>query len=138
MHGLSVSPALGTKFSGNGDFFGLAYNGDLETNVLGYGYRDRPGAGDSPEPGPNIVGVVRYTAGLAEAQRITVEDFSFPRAYVEASKAVFGMIRGEDTVTGNEQAQSGRLQRDLNPAGQLARSQRRHESLHAVPGDGAG
>ena len=28
MHGLSVSPALGTKFSGNGDFFGLAYNGD--------------------------------------------------------------------------------------------------------------
>ncbi len=36
MHGLSVSPALGTKFSGNGDFFGLAYNGDMQTNVLGY------------------------------------------------------------------------------------------------------
>ena len=36
MHGLSVSPALGTKFSGNGDFFGLAYNGEMQTNVLGY------------------------------------------------------------------------------------------------------
>ena len=115
MHGLSVAPALGTKFSGNGDFFGLAYNGDMQTNVLGYAYRDTPGAGDSPAPGPNIVGVVRYTAGLPETQRITIEDFSFPRAYVEASKALFGLIRGQDTVTGNEQAQSGRLTRDLNP-----------------------
>src|SRR6185312_1718182 len=47
-HGLSVSPALGTKFSGNGDFFGLAFNGTYETDVLGYGYKDNPGAGDSP------------------------------------------------------------------------------------------
>ncbi|HXS98205.1 MAG TPA: GMC family oxidoreductase [Candidatus Limnocylindrales bacterium] len=112
--GLSVSPALGTKFGGNGDFFGLAYNGALETDVLGYAVAGRPGAGDSPEPGPNIVGTVRYTDGLPESQRITIEDFSFPRAYVEASKAVFGLIRGEDTVTGNEQAQADRLNRDLN------------------------
>ncbi|HUB33423.1 MAG TPA: GMC family oxidoreductase [Bryobacteraceae bacterium] len=119
MHGLSVSPALGTRFSGNGDFFGLAYNGDMRTNVLGYPWQGKPGPGDSPEPGPNIVGVVRYTAGLPEAQRIAVEDFSFPCAYAEASKAVFGLIRGQDTVTGNEQAQSDRLARDLNPADPL-------------------
>ncbi|HWC96712.1 MAG TPA: GMC family oxidoreductase [Candidatus Sulfopaludibacter sp.] len=119
MHGLKVSPALGTKFSGNGDFFGLAYNGDLQTNVLGYGAADKPGPGDSPEPGPNIVGIVRYTDGQSEAQRITVEDFSFPRPYVEASKAVFGMIRGQDTVAGNEKAQADRLARDLNPGAQL-------------------
>ena len=43
-NGLSVSPALGTKFSGNGDFFGLAYNGDFETDVLGYPYQATPGA----------------------------------------------------------------------------------------------
>jgi cholesterol oxidase len=114
MHGLSVSPALGTKFSGNGDFFGLAYNGDLQTNVLGYAAADKPGPNDSPEPGPNIVGVVRYSNGLPEDQRITVEDFSFPRAYVEVSKAAFGLIRGQDTVTGNEKAQAARLARDLN------------------------
>ena len=66
MHGLSVSPALGTKFSGNGDFFGLAYNGDYETDVLGYPYRQAAAAGDSPAPGPNIVGLVRYTNGLPE------------------------------------------------------------------------
>src|SRR4029434_6409100 len=47
MHGLSVSPALGTGFSGNGDFFGLAYNGDYETDVLGYGTRRLPQPRDS-------------------------------------------------------------------------------------------
>ena len=91
----------------------------METNVLGYASAARPGTADSPEPGPNIVGIVRYTAGLPEAQRIAVEDFSFPCAYAEAAKTVFGLIRGEDTVTGNEQAQSGRLKRDLNPADPL-------------------
>ena len=136
MHGLGVSPALGTKFSGNGDFFGLAYNGDIETNVLGYAKADTPGPGDSPEPGPNIVGVVRYTGGLPEAQRITVEDFSFPRAYVEAAKTVFGLISGQDTVTGNEQAQSARLQRDLNPAAQLhdPNGAMNHSMLYLVMG----
>jgi cholesterol oxidase len=111
--GLTVSPALGTKFNGNGDFFGLAYNTDYETDVLGYGYRERPGQTDAPEPGPNIVGVVRYRDGLPESQRIAVEDFSFPSASVAASKAVFGLIRGQDTVTGNESAQQGRLNRDF-------------------------
>jgi cholesterol oxidase len=111
--GLSVSPALGTRFSGNGDFFGLAYNTDYETDVLGYPYRERPGQGDAPEPGPNIVGVVRYSDGLPESQRIAVEDFSFPSASVAASKAVFGLIRGQDTVTGNEAAQQDRLNRDF-------------------------
>jgi cholesterol oxidase len=33
MHGLKVSPALGTGFSGNGDFFGLSYNGAPATDV---------------------------------------------------------------------------------------------------------
>src|SRR6202007_2681601 len=73
-HGLSVSPALGTKFSGNGDFFGLAYNGDYETDVLGYLPSEHPGASDSPAPGPNIVGLVRYTNGVPEIQRIAFED----------------------------------------------------------------
>jgi choline dehydrogenase-like flavoprotein len=29
MHGLRASPHLGSGFSGNGDFFGVSYNGDL-------------------------------------------------------------------------------------------------------------
>ncbi len=54
MHGLSVSPALGTRFSGNGDFFGLAYNGDMETNVLGYAVADTPGPTIPPNPDPTL------------------------------------------------------------------------------------
>jgi cholesterol oxidase len=115
MHGLSVAPALGTKFSGNGDFFGLAYNGGYQTNTLGYDVAQKPAAGDSPEPGPNIVGVIRYNGTLPEAKRIAVEDFSFPIASVEAAKAVFGLIQGQDTVTGNEADQRARLLRDLDP-----------------------
>jgi cholesterol oxidase len=117
MHGLSVSPALGSKFSGNGDFFGLAYDGDYETDVLGYRPSQMPGPGDSPAPGPNIVGLVRYTAGLPEDQRIAVEDFSFPSAFVDGAKLAFGLIQGQDTVTGNEAAQRDRLARDRDPNG---------------------
>jgi cholesterol oxidase len=115
MHGLPVSPALGTKFSSNGDFFGLTYNSQYETDVLGYNYKTPPEAGASPSPGPNIVGLVKYNGTLPEAQRIAVEDFSFPSASVDAAKAVFGAIQGQDTVTSNEADQRARLLRDLNP-----------------------
>ena len=115
MHGLSVSPALGTKFGGNGDFFGLAYNGAPQTNVLGYPSGRGPSAGDSPAPGPNIVGVIRYNSSRPQAERITIEDFSFPVAYVDAAKALFAGIRGQDTTAGDEAQQQARLNRDLNP-----------------------
>jgi hypothetical protein len=42
MHGLSVSPVLGTGFSANGDFFGLAYGGNAPTCSVG---RQTPRAG---------------------------------------------------------------------------------------------
>ena len=125
-HGLSVAPALGTKFNGNGDFFGLAYNTDHETDVLGYFPSEHPGTGDSPAPGPNIVGLLRYAKDLPEAERISFEDFSFPRAYVDAARAAFGLIRGVDTVTGNDGAQRDRLNRDLNPLG------KRHDTNGAL------
>ncbi|MEO8662752.1 MAG: GMC family oxidoreductase [Bryobacteraceae bacterium] len=136
MHGLSVSPVLGTKFNGNADFFGLAYNGDFETDVLGYPYKSSPNASDSPAPGPNIVGMVRYAKDLPENQRIAIEDFSFPSAYADGAKAVFGLLRGQDTVIGNEDAQRDRLNRDLtlggdgnNPNGAL-----NHSMLYLVMG----
>ncbi|MEO8596035.1 MAG: GMC family oxidoreductase [Candidatus Solibacter sp.] len=135
-NGLSVSPALGTKFSGNGDFFGLAYNGDYETDVLGYPYKQSPAAGDSPSPGPNIVGLVRYTKGVPEAQRIAIEDFSLPNAYIDGAKAVFGMLRGQDTVIGNEDAQRERLARDFDPTARPhdPRGAMSHSMLYLVMG----
>src|SRR5215467_8902539 len=112
--GLKVSPALGTGFSGNGDFFGLAYDGDDATDVLGYGNRAAK-PNESAPPGPSIVGVVRYNGNAPLEQRITVEDFSFPSAYVQAAKATFAAIHGDPTKVGNEAQAQQRIQNDLTP-----------------------
>jgi len=120
MHGLPVSPALGTGFSGNGDFFGLAYNGDYETDVLGYGTKRSAQPGDSRPPGPSIVGLVRYNGTAPVRQRIAVEDFSFPSAYVLGAKAAFALIRGDDTDVGDEDAERQRILADSNLAQQYA------------------
>ncbi|HEX8186043.1 MAG TPA: GMC family oxidoreductase, partial [Blastocatellia bacterium] len=114
MHGLSVSPALGTGFSGNGDFFGLSYNGDSVTDVLGYGTKHTPVAGKSLPPGPTIVGAIRYNGSAPLEKRITVEDLSFPSAYVRGAKIAFAAIRGEDTDIGDEEAERKRIQQDSN------------------------
>jgi cholesterol oxidase len=114
MRGLSVSPALGTGFSGNGDFFGLAYNGDFVTDVLGYGARRTPEAGKAVPPGPTIVGAVRYNGDAPLDKRITVEDLSFPSAYVLGAKIAFASIRGDDTDVGDEEAERRRVQQDLD------------------------
>ncbi len=113
LHGLAVSPALGTHFSGNGDFFAVAYNGDFQTQVLGFGaHAGSPGA--AMPPGPSIVGVLRYNANVPLHQRITVEDLSFPSAAVRAAQLAFGAFRGEDTDTGDEAAEALRIARDLS------------------------
>ncbi|MSV29261.1 MAG: GMC family oxidoreductase [Bryobacterales bacterium] len=114
MHGLKVSPLLGTQFSGNGDFVGLAYNGDRETDVLGYGNRV-PTAKEARQPGPSIVGAIRYNAAAPLKDRITVEDFSFPSAYAQAAKVVFAALRGDDTTLGNEVQQGERVRIDFDP-----------------------
>jgi cholesterol oxidase len=123
MHGLPVSPVLGTGFSGNGDFFGLSYNGEFVTNVLGYG-RGLPQAGESTPPGPTIVGIVRYGGAAPAEQRFAVEDLSFPSAYVLGAKATFAVLQGEKTVTGNEDAQRQRVLTDA-------------DTLHPYAPDGA-
>jgi cholesterol oxidase len=115
MHGLKVSPVLGTGFSGNGDFFGLAYDGLYETDVLGYGSQT-PTPGNAGEPGPSIVGIVRYNGTAPVAQRISIEDFSFPSVSVQAAKAAFAAIRGEPTTVVGEDGRTDRIFTDLDPA----------------------
>lgn len=138
-HGLSVSPALGTRFSGNGDFFGLAYNSDFLTNVMGYGRRTAEPGGAAP-PGPTIVGAVRYNGVLPIGKRILVEDLSFPTAYVLAAKSVFPLLGGENTVVGEEDQERARIRLDrnifdlYNPGGAL-----NHTMMYLVMGqDDAG
>ena len=84
LHGLSISPRVGSGFTGNGDFFGLAFNSDYQTNVLGFG-NDPDSPWKPNAPGPTIVGGIRYDPTLPFEKRITVEDLSFPKAYVSAA-----------------------------------------------------
>jgi cholesterol oxidase len=114
MHGLRMSPRLGTSFSGNGDFFALAYNCDVEIDMLGYSSRQGRGTGQAPAPGPSIVGLVRYTNGGAHAQQIAVEDFGISSAYIHATKIAFAAHQGERTSTLNQGARRARILRDLN------------------------
>lgn len=112
MHGLKVSPALGTRFSGNGNFFGLAYNSDAPANVLGYGTTRSPQLGDAPYPGPTIVSAIRYT-NLPAPDRIAVEDLTFPSAAVAAARTFFTALPGTDTDSGDEAAERERVRRDF-------------------------
>jgi cholesterol oxidase len=111
--GLGLSERLGSNFSGNCDFFGLAYNGDFQTDAVGFGNR-AAGLGTGV-PGPTTVGVIRYDGGLPFEQRIVVEDFTFPSAYADAGKTLFAML-GSERKGSDEEARQKRKMRDLDPA----------------------
>jgi cholesterol oxidase len=126
--GLRLSRALGTQFSGNGDFLGFAYNTDHQTDVLGYGVRRSPGAGDARPPGPTIVAAVRYGADEPLKARMIVEDVSFPSACIGLAKETFILLGGEDTAKSNEHRQ--RVRRLLDVAGMVLRPYSRRGALN--------
>src|SRR5205809_711358 len=72
---------LGSRFSGNGDFFGLAYNSNQLTDILGWGNHRNDPIAQGVRAGPSIVGLVRYNEKAPPAQRFVIEDLSIPRAY---------------------------------------------------------
>jgi hypothetical protein len=124
---------VGTRFTGNGDFFGLAFNSDYQTNVLGFG--NDPGSPWKPNaPGPTIVGGIRYDPSLPFERRITVEDLSFPKAYVSAAMVAFGAIGGVATGVGGEKEGAARRQLD-NPSNPYqADNAMNHTMLYLVMG----
>jgi len=118
-HKLPLSPAIGTKFGGNGDFFGLSYNGDYETRVLGFGTRPPNDHAKNNGPGPSIVAAIRYAAGQTLHKRFTVEDLSFPGAFIRPAQGFFAAAPGkEDTDANDEKEELARVHRDaqlINP-----------------------
>jgi choline dehydrogenase-like flavoprotein len=111
--GLSVSPRLGTSFSGNGDFFAVAYNADEPVGALGIGRRaasdgraDTTGARSVSVPGPVLVGSIAGNGYL-------VQDGLIPSAYVRAAQVAFATFRGEDTDAGDERVERERVRHDL-------------------------
>lgn len=127
--GLDVSDALGSRFGGNGDFFGLAYNCEDITDVMGFGnHLESPRAG--VRPGPTIVSAIRYERSKSAAQRFTIEDLAFPSGWVDLSRLAFpklALLSGEDTDFGlvDKSEEMARIGRDLigwNLDGALNRS----------------
>jgi len=145
--GLSLPDTVGSRFSGNGDFFGLAYNANQRVNALGWGAfpdSDRARRINPPgrllNPGPTIVSAVRYQRSGAVAERVLVEDLSFPLMYVDAARAAFAVVSGRDTDAGDSLEEFGRRLLDfgaLNP--QLERGALNYTLMYLVMGmDDAG
>ncbi|MCB9851594.1 MAG: GMC family oxidoreductase [Phycisphaerales bacterium] len=114
--GLVLSERLGEGFSGNGDFFAIAYNGDAPLNTLGIG--DRPfHPWRSKTPGTSVIGGVRYSLPGPGGARFIVEDLTFPSALLAVLAPTLGLMDGEDTDSGDESAEIGRrlLDRPANP-----------------------
>ena len=110
--GLSLAPRIGSRFGGNGDFFGAAYNSDHVTNNVGWGNHpgdpfDRDGG-----PGPSIVGLVRYKTNASFGQRFNIEDLTVPRAYRNFLALVGRTSPVSRTGTENLHAQQQRREKD--------------------------
>lgn len=100
--GLKLSRCLGRNFSGNGDFFGIAYNADQVTDILGFGSRSDP-VRSAVRAGPAIVSVIRYDRNAPVAERIAVEDLTIPSALVDTARLAlpkYAFLAGMDTDPG--------------------------------------
>ena len=115
--GLPTGVGVGTRFGGNGDFFGLAYNSEQITDIIGWGNRPEDPISKVVRAGPSIVGLVRYNEKLPVGQRFVIEDVSIPRAYRDAAALAFRVIPGVDAGARNANEVQQRLERDALGAG---------------------
>jgi cholesterol oxidase len=116
--GLATGSGVGTRFSGNGDFFGMAYDSDQVTNTVGFGnHPDDPFAQLAPRTGPSIVGLVRYNEKQPANQRFVIEDVSIPRAYRDAAAMALRLIPGVDTGPGTRNSTQEQQRRDRDTFG---------------------
>jgi cholesterol oxidase len=126
--GLSCSEALGHSFSGNGDFLGVAYNTDQQTDVLGFGNIQDERA--QIRVGPTILSMADYRGKPTLAERFILEEGAIPRGLVDSLRHtlhVLNFSQGEDTDAGlaDYLAESQRIGRDLvhyDPQGALNHS----------------
>ena len=111
-HGLSVSPEVGRRFSSNGDFFGIAFNGDVRTMISGIANRHEAEAVENA-PGPAIVSGIHCNTTRPLDERFIVEDFSIPSAYVAAAQRMFPTLQREDSDAGDEPDEQRRIDLDV-------------------------
>ena len=105
-HGLTVSPCVGSRFSGNGDVLGFAFDCDQDVNGIGWGHEDHP---DRPPVGPCITGLIDGRPGVPVEQGIIVEDGSIPGALAHVIPAGFALAAKDpdDPGLAHDAAQAG-------------------------------
>jgi len=98
--GLGVSPALGHRFSGNGDMVALTYNADVDVNAIGFGKLDSNGR----EPvGPCSTGLIDARGGRPIEEGMIMVDGAAPGAFAKwlpALLAALSETTGQDTDHG--------------------------------------
>jgi cholesterol oxidase len=101
-NGLTTSGQVGSRFSGNGDVLGFAYNADEEINGMGYGNRN---PSDMEPVGPCITGIIDLRNKPELDDGMVIEEGAVPGgidnfmpAFLAAASKVPGV--GKDTDTG--------------------------------------
>lgn len=121
--GLSLSAALGARFSGNGDVVGFGYNTDEPIRGMGFGHRQD---GELEPVGPCISGYIDLRPGRPVSEGLVVEEGSIPGAIASMLTVP---LAAADKVLGKEARPSvGEL---------LGQRAREVESLVAGPHRGA-
>lgn len=99
--GLSTSPMVGHKFSGNGDVLGFSYNSDRRINGIGYGTKPVDPANPA---GPNIASIIDTRLSVTDWRKgMSIEEGVIPGALAGLLPAAFAAISaaiGQDTDTG--------------------------------------
>lgn len=102
--GLSLSNAVGERFTGNGDFLGFGYNNDVRANAIGMGHKEP----DTEDPvGPCITGIIdlrkeKYTDGK-NTNGMVIEEGVIPGAlsdFIPWLLSFAAKFTGEDTDSG--------------------------------------
>lgn len=90
--GLALSPALGTRFSANGDLLGMGYNTGVQTNIMGFG--DNPPPFGEARVGPTISTAADYRNKAAITERFLIEEGAIPSALVDALRLALPPLAG--------------------------------------------
>jgi cholesterol oxidase len=129
--GLALSPALGSRFSGNGDVLAFGYNNDPPIDGIGFGWKAAAydWKKDEERPvGPTITGLIDLRAagdGAADLERgMVIEEGAIPGGIANFMPAVMA-------------AAAAALGRDTDPGDMLSEKARELESLARGPYHGA-
>jgi cholesterol oxidase len=89
---LQLSPALGTRFSANGDLLGLGYNTRVQSNIVGTG--DGPPLSGMARTGPTITAAADYRSNSVIANRYLIEEAAIPSALADALRLAMPLAAG--------------------------------------------